>query len=65
MSTVMQYAIIDASGNVINSVMWDGGPEWQPPEGCTAVQNDAAGPGWTYVNGTFYAAPVPSTHPEE
>ena len=33
----MDYAVLDAEGNCINRIVWDGNPGWQPPEGCTAV----------------------------
>lgn len=31
------YAIIE-NGTVINTVVWDGGPDWEPPSGTTAVE---------------------------
>lgn len=33
----MIYAILNAEGQCINRVLWDGESDWQPPEGCTAV----------------------------
>lgn len=33
----MQYAILNADGQCINRILWDGESDWQPPEGCTAV----------------------------
>lgn len=33
----MNYAILNAQGQCINRVLWDGESDWQPPEGCTAV----------------------------
>lgn len=33
----IQYAIINAEGQCINRILWDGESNWQPPEGCTAV----------------------------
>lgn len=48
------YAIIKDE-LVINTVMWDGGDGWQPPQDCLAVVigNSGAGVGWGYVNGQF------------
>lgn len=52
------YAIIQNS-LVINTVVWDGGPEWQPPQDCIAVPigSSGAGIGWSYVNGQFIPPP--------
>lgn len=33
----MIYAILNAEGQCVNRVLWDGESDWQPPEGCTAV----------------------------
>lgn len=33
----MVYAVLDASGQCINRVLWDGEAAWEPPKGCTAV----------------------------
>jgi hypothetical protein len=33
----MNYAILNAQGQCINRILWDGESAWQPPEGCTAV----------------------------
>ena len=33
----MTFAIFNAKGVCINRILWDGGSNWQPPEGCTAV----------------------------
>ena len=48
-----RYALIDAQGNVDNIVIWDGLPDWTPPQGYTTVQSDTAGIGWTYSSGAF------------
>lgn len=56
---MQRYALINASGVVENTVMWDGGADWAPPSGYIAVQSDTAGIGDTYAGGVF-AAPVPS-----
>lgn len=55
----MTYAIIDATNVVINTVIWDGKPPWQPPDGCIAVKaTEGVSIGWTYVDGVF-SPPVP------
>lgn len=33
------YAILNAEGRCINRVLWDGESPWQPPSGCTAVED--------------------------
>jgi hypothetical protein len=33
----MNYAILNAQGQCINRILWNGESGWQPPEGCTAV----------------------------
>lgn len=53
------YAIV-ANGVVVNVVLWDGGDEWAPPEGSTAVLvpiGTFVSIGYTY-NGTTFSAPV-------
>ena len=61
----MTYAIIDATGLVINIIEWDGKPPWQPPEGCIAIKlTGGAGIGWTYANGEFTPPPEPPAPPE-
>lgn len=50
----MNYAIIDAANTVINVIIWDGKPSWQPPPNTTAARlTNGAGIGWSYVNGEF------------
>ena len=56
----MNYAIIDSTGLVINTVVWDGETPWSPPAGQTAVPFTEGGIGWTYANGTFTPPPSPS-----
>ena len=54
------YAIIDSTSTVINVVVWDGKPPWQPPQDCSAMvipEDSSAGIGWTYVDGEFIAPP--------
>lgn len=56
MVTPMIYAIIDSTGLVINTIVWDGKPPWKPPSGCIAIKVPAgsnAGIGWTYADGQF------------
>lgn len=55
------YALIDAAGNVINTILWDSTTPYTPPDGLTVVANPSgAGIGWTYVNGIFNAPPAPA-----
>ena len=60
----MNYAIINTSGDVINTIVWDGN-NWQPPVGHIAVATAEASIGWTYVDGVFIAPePEPTPEPE-
>ena len=57
------YAIIE-NGIVINVVVWDGGPNWTPPTGTTAVLIEAGQVpqiGYGYANGVFAQPPVVDT----
>lgn len=59
----MTHLIIDTTGLVINTVLWDGKTPWQPPENCIALKPPKAsltGVGWRYVNGEF----IPPSEPE-
>ena len=64
-----KHAIIDANGNVVNTIELDpvaltsSPPEWSPPEGFKVEQSDVAAIGWTYVNGVFTAPPAPPVVP--
>jgi hypothetical protein len=61
-----KYAIIDkTTGFVDNVILWDGIVDWEPPEGYQAmhIENEAIGPNWTYLNGTF-TEPVIERVPE-
>ena len=62
----MRYAIINGI-DVINVIDYDEPPS-NPPLGfdehIIAVQNDTAGPGWTYVNEQFIA-PIEPEHTQE
>jgi hypothetical protein len=57
------FVVIDASGNVINSIVLEPGDQWQPPPDTTAVQNDFAGIGWTFLDGIFTPPPQPTPPP--
>lgn len=35
--TTTTYAILNAEGECINRVVWDGETPWSPPDGCTAI----------------------------
>lgn len=36
-----RYAVIRSIDNVvINVIVWDAAPGWEPPEGCYVVQSD-------------------------
>jgi len=35
--TTQNYLIIDLQNIVENIVLWDGGPDWVPPGGCTML----------------------------
>jgi hypothetical protein len=57
--TIQKYAIVN-SGIVVNVIHWDGVTLWTPPAGCTAIQNNIAGIGWTYASGVFTPPFVPT-----
>jgi hypothetical protein len=59
----MNYAIIDATGLVVNTTIWTGVGIWRPPTGHIAVATTEAGIGYTYANGTFTAPPEPPPGP--
>ena len=55
------YALVDSSGAVINTIIWDGVTPYQPSEGCVAVlvpDGSGASIGWTYADGAFIAPPA-------
>jgi hypothetical protein len=33
------YAILNAEKVCINRIVWDGESNWQPPEGCVAIED--------------------------
>lgn len=51
----MNYAILDSSGLVINTVLWDGLAPWRPPANCMAIPivDSDASIGWTFADGQF------------
>lgn len=49
----MRYALVNGT-DVVNVVEVADISAWDVPMGHTAVQTSLAGPGWTYVSGTFY-----------
>lgn len=61
------YAIVDATGMVINVTAWDGESEWTPPENTVAIKcgDSGAGIGWTYNDGVFTPPPEPEITKEE
>jgi hypothetical protein len=59
----MNYAIINSTGLVVNTIEWDGATFWQPPAGHIAVATTVAGIGWTYANGTFTPPAEPEPKP--
>ena len=65
-----RYGVVEvATGLVVNVILWDGDTtQWQPPEGCIAVQSDEVQMGWSYINEVFVAPPpeppVPPTEAE-
>lgn len=61
------YAVVNASGLVINVIMWDGESVWTPPEGCYPVPlgDTGAGIGWTYKDGEFIEPPAPEIPKED
>jgi len=61
------YAVVNASGLVINVIMWDGESVWTPPDGCYPVPlgDTGAGIGWTYDGEKFTAPPEPEPSHDE
>jgi hypothetical protein len=49
MNEETRYAVVDAAGEVVNVVVWDGRPHWSPPAGCAVLScPDGVGPGWRH-----------------
>lgn len=61
------YAVVDAEGNIVNTVVWDGEAEWSPGEGLQAVAcgNSDCQIGGTYKKGKFYSPVVPGAPKED
>lgn len=57
----MQYAIIDNTGTVINTIEWDGTTDWEPRPDHIAIPLLEGGIGWTFADGTFH----PPAEPEQ
>lgn len=56
-----RYALVDARGNVVNVIEWDGTSAWTAPSGMAPVL-DTTGrvdQSWTYKNGAFVPPPPP------
>lgn len=54
------FAIVDSNGKVTNISLWDGGSDWIPPEGCTAIlvpDGSVAEIGGSYIDGEFKRNP--------
>ncbi len=53
---VIQYALIDQTGLIVNICLWDGKTKWAPPAGQTPIPdpNDEAIIGGTYHDGQFF-----------
>jgi hypothetical protein len=62
-----RYAIVNGSGVVVNTIQWNGTSAWTPPSGCSAVQSNTAGIGYTYSGGVFTPpySPPPSYTPAQ
>lgn len=56
------YAVIDGNGLIVNTILWDGGSGWTPPDGMTTqpIEDLPVGIGWSYINGEF----TPPVEPE-
>jgi len=46
------WAVVeDATGLIVNSVVWDGVTPWEPPAGCSVYQASPVYIGWLWVDG--------------
>lgn len=55
------YALVDDGGKVVNTLMWDGESEWQPPEGMQVVEvaeGQHVSIGFSYDGAAFVAPPA-------
>lgn len=53
---IMNYAIIDSNGFVINTIVYNGIDTWEPPVDCIAVEIPTDLPvstGWIYADSQF------------
>lgn len=44
----MKHHVVDHSGNIINTILWDPALPYHPPDGHTLVRHDDGGPGWIW-----------------
>ena len=61
MTTMNNYAIVDASNLVVNVIVWDGIAPWAPPVNCVPFIIPTESPaaiGWTYLAGEFHAPDI-------
>lgn len=51
-----RYALVDADGQVLNIVEWDGAAEWSPPAGLAAMEApEGVSKAWTLADGAWTA----------
>lgn len=58
-----RYAIISATGAVINVTLWDGVTPWKPELGQAVLAPEGVGIGWRYEGGDFVAPVIAPTTP--
>jgi hypothetical protein len=62
------YAILNLSGVVLNTIVWDGVEPYEPLAGCTTTRIDTVTPlpgiGWTLI-GSTWTAPAPPAPPPD
>lgn len=56
-----KYIIVDESGNIVNRIVWDGEPSWEPQAGQSVIedQNNEYDIGGTYIEGVYTPPPAP------
>lgn len=52
-----RYAVVGATGVVVNVILWDAAPGWTPPEGCTVVEDQGYAIGGALVGGAYTPPP--------
>lgn len=60
------YALIESTGSVINTIIWNGSAPCPADEGCLVMlipEGSGASIGWTYDGANFIAPPVPPAPP--